>query len=168
MNPSAVAAWMRAATASLDPTIPAKIETMSERVGKLAERPRFNAVLLSLFAAMGVVLAAIGIYGVVGFLVAQRTREIGVRMALGATSRGILKMVLWNVARWTIAGAAAGILGAWFCTRLLRSLLFEVSAHDPLLLAAALATLLVVALVAAWVPARRAARFDPLVALRNE
>jgi putative ABC transport system permease protein len=168
MNPSAVAAWMRAETASLDPTIPVKIEAMSERVGKLAERPRFNAVLLSLFAAMGVVLAAIGIYGVVGFLVAQRTHEIGVRMALGATSRGILKMVLWNVACWTSAGAAVGMLAAWFCARLLRSLLFEVSGHDPLLLVAALLTLLVVALIAAWIPARRAARIDPLVALRNE
>ncbi len=168
MNPNAVAAWMRAETASLDPTIPVKIEALSERVGKLAERPRFNAVLLSLFAAMGVVLAAVGIYGVVGFLVAQRTREIGVRMALGASGRGILQMVLWNVARWTSAGAALGILGAWFCVRLLQSLLFEVNAHDPLLLVAALLTLLVVALVAAWIPARRAARIDPLVALREE
>jgi putative ABC transport system permease protein len=168
MNPSAVAAWMRAETASLDPTIPVKIEALSERVGKLAERPRFNAVLLSLFAAMGVLLAAVGIYGVVGFLVAQRTREIGVRMALGATGRGILQMVLWNVARWTSAGLALGILGAWFCVRLLQSLLFEVNAHDPLLLVAALLTLLVVALVAAWIPACRAARIDPLVALREE
>jgi putative ABC transport system permease protein len=168
MNPGLVASWMRAETASLDPTIPAMIEAMSERVGKLAERPRFNAVLLSLFAGIGVVLAAVGIYGVVGFLVAQRTREIGVRMTLGATSGGILQMVLSNVAHWTSAGAALGILGAWLCGRLLQSLLFEVHAHDPLLLVTALATLLVVALVAAWIPARRAARIDPLLALREE
>jgi putative ABC transport system permease protein len=128
----------------------------------------FKAVRLSLFAGIGVVLAAVGIYGVVGFLVAQRTREIGVRMALGATSGGILQMVLWNVAHSTSAGAALGILGAWLCVRLLQSLLFEVNAHDPLLLVTALATLLVVVLVAAWIPARRAARIDPRLALREE
>jgi putative ABC transport system permease protein len=168
MNPKSVSAWMRGETAGLDPTLPVKIETMSQRVGRLADGPRFNAVLLSLFAGMGVLLAAIGIYGVVGFLVAQQTREIGVRMALGATPRGILKMVLSNVARWTIGGAALGLLGAWFCARLLESLLFEVRAHDPLLLGVALCVLLAVAFLAAWIPARRAMRVDPMVALRYE
>ena len=141
---------------------------MSQRVEKLADRPRFNAILLSLFAAMGVLLAAIGIYGVVGFLVAQQTREIGVRMALGATPQGILKMVLSSVARWTIGGAVLGILGAWFCTHLLESLLFEVKTHDPVLLGGAVALLLAAAFLAAWIPARRAMRVDPMVALRYE
>ncbi len=168
MNPAAVAAWMRAETNALDPTLPVKIEMMSERVGKLAQRPRFEAILLSLFAAFGVLLAAIGIYGVVGFLVMQRTREIGVRMALGATPRGILNMVLSSVARWTIGGAVLGILGAWFCTRLLESLLFEVKTHDPVLLCASVLLLLAAALLAAWIPARRAMRVDPMVALRYE
>ncbi len=168
MNPKAVGAWMRGETAGLDPTLPVKIETMSQRVGKLADGPRFNAVLLSLFAGMGVLLAAIGIYGVVGFLVAQQTREIGVRMALGATPQSILKMLLSNVARWTICGAVVGLLGAWFCARLLESLLFEVRAHDPLLLGLALCVLVAVALLAAWMPARRAMRVDPMVALRYE
>jgi putative ABC transport system permease protein len=168
MNPEALAKWVRSETASIDPTVPVTIEAMNQRVAKLADGPRFNAILLSLFAAMGVLLAAIGIYGVVGFLVAQQTREIGVRMALGATPRGILKMVLSSVARWTIGGAALGSLGAWFSARLLESLLFEVQARDPFLLCLAVLFLLATAFLAAWVPARRALRVDPIVALRYE
>jgi ABC-type antimicrobial peptide transport system permease subunit len=159
---------MRTETGGLDAALPVTIETMSARVGKLADRPRFNAILLSIFAAMGVLLAAIGMYGVVGFLVAQQTREIGVRMALGATPQGILRLVLSSVARWTLSGAALGLLGAWLCSRLLESLLFQVRAHDPLLLGLALLILLAVAFLAAWLPARRAMRVDPMVALRYE
>jgi putative ABC transport system permease protein len=168
VNPQAIAKWVRSEAASIDPTMPVTIEAMSQRVEKLADRPRFNAILLSLFAAMGMALAAIGIYGVVGFLVAQQTREIGVRMALGATPQGILKMVLSNVARWTIGGAIIGSIGAWFCTRLLESLLFEVRTHDPVLLCGAVLLLLGAAFLAAWIPARRAMRIDPMVALRYE
>jgi putative ABC transport system permease protein len=168
LSANAVAAWMREATKAQDATLPVAIERMSSRVEKLAERPRFNAVLLTLFAAMGVALAAIGIYGVVGFLVARQTQEIGVRMALGASPQNILGMVLWNIGRWTIVGAAAGILGAWFCARLMSSLLFEVTAHDPLPLAAAVALLFAVAFFAAYLPARRATQIDPLIALRYE
>jgi len=167
-NPQALARWVRSEVAAIDPTVPVTIETMSQRVGKLADRPRFNAILLSIFAAMGVLLAAIGMYGVVGFLVAQQTREIGVRMALGATPQSILQLVLAGVARWTISGAALGLLGAWLCSRLLESLLFQVRAHDPLLLGLALLILLAVAFLAAWLPARRAMRVDPMVALRYE
>jgi len=168
MNPTAVARWIRSEVASIDPTVPIEIETMSHRVSKLADRPRFNAVLLSLFAGMGVLLAAIGMYGVVGFLVAQRTQEIGVRMALGATPQAILKMILSRMARWVLAGVALGLLGAWISARALESLLFEVRAHDPFLIALALLLLLVVAFAAAWIPARRAMRVDPMVALRYE
>jgi putative ABC transport system permease protein len=168
MSPAAVSAWIRSETAGLDATLPVKIETMNQRIGKLAQRPRFNAMLLSLFAGMAVLLAAIGIYGVVGYLVAQQTREIGVRMALGASPQGILKMVLSNVAQWAIAGAALGILGAWFCARLLESLLFEVRAHDPALLGFALIVLVAVAFLAAWIPARRAMLVDPMIALHYE
>jgi predicted permease len=167
-NPQALARWVRSEVAAVDPTVPVMVETMSQRVGKLADRPRFNAILLSIFAALGVLLAAIGMYGVVGFLVAQQTREIGVRMALGATPQGILRLVLSSVARWTISGALLGLLGAWLCSRLLESLLFQVHAHDPLLLALALLILLSVAFLAAWLPARRAMRVDPMVALRYE
>ncbi len=168
MDPEVMGGWMRSETNALDPTLPVKMQAMSERVGKLAERPRFNAMLLTLFAFMGVALAAMGIYGVVAFLVAQQTREIGVRMALGASPQTVLKMVLWSVTRWVIGGAALGLLGAWFCTRLLQSLLFEVRVHDPLLLLLALIVLLAVTLFAAWIPARRAMRVDPMVALRYE
>jgi putative ABC transport system permease protein len=168
MNPQAMAGWMRTAAAGLDQTLPVEIQTLDERVGKLAQRPRFSAILLSLFAGIGVLLAAIGIYGVVGYLVAQRTREIGVRMALGAAPGTILRMVLYNVARWTILGALFGLLGAWWSARVLESLLFEVKPHDPFLLGLALLFLTAVVFVAAWVPARRAMRVDPVIALRYE
>jgi putative ABC transport system permease protein len=168
LSASTVAPWLRSEVAAVDPAVPVTVESLRTRVGKLADRPRFNAVLLSLFALIAVLLAAIGIYGVVAFLVGQQTREIGVRMALGAAPGQILRMVLTTVARWTAAGAALGLLGAWFSSRLIESLLFHVRAHDPLLLAASLAFLLAVSLTAAWIPARRAMRLDPLVALRYE
>jgi putative ABC transport system permease protein len=168
MNRASVASWMRTETLGLDPTLPVTIEPMRQRVAKLAQRPRFNATLLALFAGIAVLLAAIGIYGVVGFLVVQRTREIGVRVALGATPKNILRMVLSDVARWTIGGAALGLALAWVCARLMESLLFEVRAHDPALLGLAVFVLLAAALVAAWIPARRAMRVDPMNALRYE
>ena len=168
VNPQAIAKWIRSETAAVDPTVPVSIEGMTTRVGKLAQRPRFTAVLLSMFAGMGVLLAGIGIYGVVGFLVAQQTREIGIRIALGATPRSVLIMILLNMVRWTVAGAALGTLGAWLSTGFLESLLFEVRPHDPILLTSALLVLLAVAFFAAWIPARRAMRVDPMVALRYE
>ena len=168
LSPETLGGWIRAEVARVDAAVPVTIETMNARVSKLADRPRFNAVLLSLFAAIGVLLAAIGIYGVVGFLVAQQTREIGVRMALGAHPRKIFLLVLGRVARWTMAGAAFGLAGAWLCTRLLQSLVFEVQVHDPYLLGLALICLCTAAFVAAWIPARRAMRVDPLIALRYE
>jgi putative ABC transport system permease protein len=160
--------WVRSEIAGLDSTVPVEFATMNARVGRLTQRPRFDAILLSLFAGIGVVLAALGMYGVVSFFVSQRTQEIGVRMALGATPQGILKMVLLSMAGWTAGGAALGLLGSWFGARLLQSLLFEVGAHDPKLFGAALLILLGVAFLAAWIPARRAARLDPMVALRYE
>jgi len=168
INSRAVAQWIRAQTAAVDPTVPVTIEEMKTRVGKLAQRSRFTAVLLSLFAAMGVLLAGIGIYGVVGFLVVLQTREIGIRKALGASPGGVLRLILANMLRWTVVGAAVGLLGAWYCSRLLDSLLFQVRAHDPFLLFSALFLLLGVACLAAWIPARRAMRVDPVVALRYE
>ena len=168
IHSDAIAKWIRSEAAAVDPTVPVTIEVMKTRVGKLAQQPRFTTLLLSLFAGMGVMLAAIGIYGVVEFLVAQQTREIGIRIALGATTRSILRMVLSNMVRWTAAGAALGLLGSWLSSRVLESLLFEVRAHDPFLLGAALFALLAVAFFAAWIPARRAMRVDPMVALRYE
>lgn len=168
LNPSTVLPWIRSQIAALDPTVPIEFATMSERIGKLTERPRFEATLLSLFAGIAVLLAALGIYGVVSFFVSQRTQEIGVRMALGATPLTIAAMVLRNMTRWALLGAGAGVAGSWYCARLLESLLFEVRPHNPLLLGAALVVLLAVVLIATWIPARRAARVDPVVALRYE
>jgi len=168
LNPQTVEKWMHSETASLDPTLPVKIETMSQRVWKLAARPRFNAVLLSIFATMGVLLAAIGIYGVVGFLVTRQTQEIGLRMALGATPGAILKMIMASVARWTLAGTLSGLLGSWFASQLLGSLLFQVPGRDPWSIGIAGLLVLVVAFLAAWIPARRVMRVDPIVALRYE
>lgn len=168
VNWLAIAQWIRSEAAALDPTVPLTIEAMRLRVGKLADRPKFNAVLLSLFAGLGVLLAAIGIYGVVAFLVAQRTPEIGVRMALGASPRAVMKLILSRIARWVFAGALLGLLGAWLSARVLESLLFEVRAHDPALLGLAVVALLAVAFIAAWIPARRAMRVDPVIALRYE
>jgi predicted permease len=168
LNSETVAKWIRSETAAIDPTVPVTIEGMRTRVGKLAQQPRFTAVLLSLFAGIGVLLAGIGIYGVVAFLVAQQTREIGIRIALGATPKKILRMILLHFLRWTLTGALFGVLGSWFATRLIESLLFEVRAHDPWLLACAVSLLVCVAFFAAWIPARRAMRVDPMVALRYE
>jgi putative ABC transport system permease protein len=167
-DPRAMSRWVRATAAELDPTVPVNIETLSQRVGKLAQRPRFNALLLGLFAGMGLTLAAIGIYGVMSFLVTQRTREIGVRMALGATPGAVAGLVLAHAARWTAAGAALGAIGSLWAARLLDSLLFHVSAGDPWTLTSAIALLSGTALAAAWIPARRAARVDPMEALRQE
>jgi putative ABC transport system permease protein len=168
LDPRGMSDWIRREIAALNPTLPVTVESMQQRVGKLAERPRFNAVLLGLFAAMGLLLAAVGLYGVMAFLVAQRIQEIGVRMALGATRGQIARLTLSQAARSTAAGALAGLLGSFFATRLLRTLLFQAPERDPLSLGIALAVLLTVALAAAFIPARRAAQVDPIEALRQE
>ncbi|MBZ5623339.1 MAG: hypothetical protein LAQ69_32145 [Acidobacteriia bacterium] len=168
MDPGAMARSVRAEVAGLDPALPVNIGSMQEVVGKLAARPRFNALLLSFFACIGVLLAAIGLYGVISFLVAQRTQEIGVRVALGATPGAIIRMVLGNAGRWTAAGALLGVVGSLFTARLLRAMLFQISDNNAWARVGALAGLLGIALLAAWVPARRAARVDPIQALRQD
>jgi len=168
LDPAALSRWVRTEVAALDPSLPVEIETFDQRMGRLAARPRFDAWLLSLFAGMALLLSVIGLYGVVSFLVAQRTPEIGVRMALGATRARIATLVLGHAARWTLAGAALGAIGSWLTARLLAAMLFHVSARDPWILAAAIAILLIAALLAAWLPSRRAARVDPMAALRQE
>jgi putative ABC transport system permease protein len=144
------------------------IETLSQRENKLADRPPFNAVLFGLFAAIGVSLASIGLYGLISLLVTQRTQEIGVRMALGATSGNILTLVFAHAMRWTAAGILIGLLGSLAATRWLRSLLYQVPERDPWTLAITVAVLLAVALLAAWFPSRRALGVDPLNALKQE
>jgi putative ABC transport system permease protein len=168
MKPDAMSAWIRTEIAGIDPALPVTVEPMEERVSRLAARPRFNAVLLSVFAGAGLLLAAIGLYGVMAFLVAQRTQEIGVRMALGATRAEIVRLVLSHAARWTLAGCILGLLGSLSLTRVLRTLLFEAPPQDIAALAWACALLVAVVFAAAWVPSRRAAGVDPMQALRHE
>jgi predicted permease len=167
-NPAMVAEWMKAEITDLDPMLPISIDTLTRQVSQLAQRPRFNAVLLALFAASGLMLAVIGLYGVMAFLVAERTREIGVRMALGATPAAITGLVLSHAVRWTLGGAVLGVCGALGTARLLATMLFGVDEYDPLTLMAAVALLMAVALLAAWIPSRRAAAVDPMTALRVE
>ncbi len=154
--------------AALDPALPAGVRTFSEHVGSLAARPRFQAVLLALFAAIGLLVAAFGVYGLVSFLVAQRAREIGIRLALGARPAGIVRMILGDVLRWTGGGVMVGVAGAAAATHSLRSLLFHVSPADPMAYGLAGAVLILSAIAAALLPSRRAARIDPGIALREE
>jgi ABC-type antimicrobial peptide transport system permease subunit len=159
---------LRGILAELDPSVPVTVQTLQERASTLTVAPRFDALLLGGFAGVGLLLAAIGIYGVIAFLVGQRTREVGVRMALGATPTAVTRMFLSHAAGWTLAGIVVGLAGALAVTELLSGMLFQVNARDPWSLAAAPALLLAVALTAAWLPARRAARIDPVRTLREE
>lgn len=135
--------------------------------GSLAQR-KFETILLGLFSVLALVLAAVGIYGLLAYLVAQRTHEFGIRMALGASKGSVLSSVLSAGLRLTICGVAIGLALSFAATRVLESLLFGVSGHDPLTLTAVTLLLAVVAIVACWVPAKRAIGVDPVVALRYE
>ena len=168
LDPRLAASSVRAVFAALDPTLPVELQTMRERLDGITARPRFQATLLSSFAAMGLLLAGVGLFGVMSFLVAQRRREIGVRMALGAAPRDIVRLVLAFAARWTGAGMAAGALGALAMTKWLKTLTFGIEAVDVGTLSAALVVLAFVGLLAAASPARRAARVDPMTTLREE
>jgi len=164
-----IASALRGAVAEIDPTVPVSdVRSLEGLVADSAARARFAATLLALFAAVALLLGAAGIYGLMTFAVSRRTREIGVRMALGATSRGVLRMVLSESAAVTAGGVLLGIAGALASDRLVRGLLFGVSATDVTVLAAVAALLAVVAIVAALGPARRASRVDPLRAIRAE
>jgi ABC-type antimicrobial peptide transport system permease subunit len=137
-------------------------------VSSSAARARFTAVVLALFAILALLLAAMGIYGLLSAAVSRRTREIGIRVALGATSRGIMRMVLRESAVVTIAGAMCGVAGAIGVSRLLRGMLFGVGPIDLAVLTTVTALLAVVALLASLPSARRASRLDPLVAISAE
>ncbi len=168
LSARATAQWLRSEIAALDPTLPVTIETMDQRVGKLAQKPRFNAALLSLFAGMGLLLAVVGIYGVVSFLVTQRTQEIGVRMALGATPGDILRLVSGRSMRPVLVGVLLGLACAMTASRLLTTLLFEVRPDDPLTFGSVALLLVTTSLLATYIPARRATKVDPMGALRHE
>jgi putative ABC transport system permease protein len=168
-QPLALLPAVRAQVAALDPALPVSdVRTMESVAAAALAQPRFLALLLGAFAALALTLAAVGTYGVIGYLAARRTHEIGVRMALGARGEAVLRMVLGEAVALGAAGVAAGVLGAALLTRLLASQLYAVRALDPLTFVAVPALLLGVALLAAWLPARRAAATQPGVALRAD
>ncbi len=168
-DPRALTAAIREQVLAVDPNQPVyDVKTMDERVAVTLETRRFAVVLLSVFGALALVLAAIGLYGVLAFAVSQRTREIGIHMALGARARDVLLMVIRQGMSLVIAGVVFGVAGAFALTRLMRSLLFEVGPTDSLTFVLVSLLLAAVGFIACYVPARRATKVDPLVALRYE
>ena len=154
---------------ALDPDMPLyNVRTMTNRVDESLARRRFSMLLLTLFACVALGLAAIGVYGVIAYLVSQGTREVGIRMALGATPKEILLLVVRQGMMVAVVGVVAGLLGALVATRFMSSLLFGVSATDPMTFTGIAVLLGLTALLASYVPARRAARIDPMVSLRSE
>jgi putative ABC transport system permease protein len=169
IEPSGLAAAVRQAVASVDKAQPvADVRTMENIVSAAVTQPRFNFALLAVFSAIALVLSAAGIYGVTAYTVSQRTHEIGIRMALGAEGRDVLKMILGQGLRLTAIGVAFGLLASFLLTRFLSGMLFGVGATDVSTFAVVALILTGVALVACFVPARRAAKTDPMVALRYE
>ncbi|MHB8540384.1 MAG: ADOP family duplicated permease [Candidatus Acidiferrales bacterium] len=168
MKSAAVEQLVRGEIASLDPSLPAEISTLTARVDLLRVEPRFNAALISLFAALGFLLATIGLYGVVSFIVAARTKEIGVRIALGASPHSVLGVVLGRGVRLILAGLAIGVALAVAAAHLLQGLLYGVSARNPMIAGVSALALLLAGLAACYIPARRAMKVDPMVALRYE
>ncbi len=166
-EPNAViAAAMRKAVSSIDALVPLfDVQTMSDVVSQSTANRRFNTQLLTFLGLTGLILAAIGIYGVIAFFVSQRTHEIGVRVALGASRPRVIRMVVRQAAVLALVGIAVGAVGAWWATRVFGTMLYQVGARDPVAFIAAAAALLIVALAASWFPARRAARVEPVKAL---
>lgn len=165
-DPSALATPLRRAVLRVDPRLPVfDVTTLDEIRAASVATTRFNMLLLTALGGIGLLLAAVGIYGVISWFVSQRTQEIGLRMALGATERGVLTLVAWQAMRPVLVGLIVGLAGAVAATRALSSLLFGVTATDPATFAGVLVVLAGAALLASWLPARRAARVEPTRAL---
>jgi putative ABC transport system permease protein len=156
-------AWEIRKTVSL-----AQVRTMRQIMWELVAKPRFNLLLLGSFAIVALILACVGIYGVMSYTVTQTTREIGIRLALGARTRDVMMMVMMQGIRWTSFGLVIGLACAYGLTRFMRSLLAGVIATDAVTFASVALLLAAVALAACWIPARRATRVDPMTALRHE
>jgi putative ABC transport system permease protein len=168
-DPMSLTAAARREVMAIDPDQPiAAVRTMEQALSESVSAPRYRTTLLGLFAAVALLLAAIGIYGVIAYTTAQRTHELGVRMALGAQSKDVLNLVIGQGIKLALAGVLVGLGGALALTRFVNTLLFGVNATDPLTFAGVAFLLTLVALLACWIPARRATRVDPLVALHYE
>jgi putative ABC transport system permease protein len=169
VDPQTVAGAVREAVWSLDGDLPIpKMQTMDQVLAESVAQRRLNMLLLGLFATIALVLAAVGIYGVMSYVVSQRTHEIGVRMALGAQVGDVLRLVVGQGMKLALFGAGLGLIATFVLTRLMATLLFGVSVTDPLTFVAIFLLLLLVAFLACWIPARRATRVGPIAALRCE
>jgi ABC-type antimicrobial peptide transport system permease subunit len=169
MPPMSLETALRKEIHSLDPTVPTtNIRTMEQVMGGALAARRFSLSLVGVFAVTALLLAAAGLYAVIAYLVSQRTREIGIRLALGAAPRHIMRLMMGQGMKLTLIGVAIGFVGAIAVTRLMRSLLFAVAPNDLTTFGISAIVLIVVALLACFIPARRATKVDPLVALRYE
>jgi len=168
-EPTALAAAVRQAVREVDNNLPIiDIKTQAAQASETLTQERLFANLLSFFGALALVLAAVGLYGVMAYSVAQRTNEIGIRMALGAQTGNVLRLVIWQGMKLVLIGLAAGVLAAFALKQIIASQLYGVQATDPLTFALVSALLMIIALLACWIPARRATKVDPMVALRYE
>jgi putative ABC transport system permease protein len=168
-DPAALAGPIRREIAALDKDLATfNIRTMEEVVGLSVARTRFTTTLLGTFAAVALILASLGVYSVMAYQVSQRTKELGIRMALGAGRKDVLTMILRSAMFLSCGGAILGIVGSFALTRLLEDMLFQVNPADPIVLGAVTLLLLIVAIGASLVPARRATRIDPMIAIRYE
>jgi putative ABC transport system permease protein len=167
-DPSSLASALREQVQALDKDQPvSEIRTMEWYLADSMAQRRFNMLLLGAFAGLALVLAAVGIYGVIAYTVTQRTHEMGIRIALGAKGGDILRLVFANAMVTTVAGIVIGLAAAFGLTRLLQSLLYQVTATDPFVFAVIPILLLAVAIIATYIPARRAMKVDPITALRE-
>ena len=168
LPPEIMSHWIRALVAKLDPIVLVNTETLNHRVNTMAARPRFETALLGFFAATGLLIAVLGLYGIVAFIAIQRTQEIGVRMALGASRLNILRLILWQGGRLIAVGGLVGLWIALGLARVLKGMLFSIGPYDPFSYISVTLLLAVVALAATLIPARSAMKVDPMVALRHE
>jgi putative ABC transport system permease protein len=168
-HPEGLASAVRQAAREIDPDQPFyEIRTMKATLSEMVAKRWLNTLLFGLFGAVALLLAAVGIYGLMATMVTQRTREIGVRLALGAPAREILKMLMWQGVKLAALGLVIGLLAAVILTRLMSKLLYGVSATDPTTFVVISLVLLSAALLACWIPARRATKVDPMITLRTE